>query len=124
MKHCYSCATKKQPKDFYKNKNKKDGLNPQCKQCHNDRVNARKLKHRKFLWEYKLSKGCAHCGYDELPYVLEFDHIDLSSKDDARRGSWAIDAGWSMERIKNEINKCQILCANCHAIKTYKERQT
>jgi hypothetical protein len=50
--------------------------------------------------------------------TLHFDH--LGDKD----YNVSDMPGLSKEKIMVEIAKCQVLCANCHAIKTYKERKT
>ena len=54
---------------------------------------------------------CTRCGYNKYPEVLEFHHknpleknFNVSSKGHCR--SW--------ERVKKEIEKCNLLCANCH----------
>jgi len=122
MKYCHACQEEKEITDFFKDKNRPDGASTQCKLCHKERINKRHRKHREYLNQYKLDKGCASCGYNELPYVLHFDHIDPSSKDKVLKGRYGIEAKWGMDRINKELTKCQILCANCHAIKTHKER--
>lgn len=63
---------------------------------------------------YKLARGCAVCGYNVHPAALQFDHIRgeklfLISQDPK--------TAWS--RILAEMDKCQVLCVNCHFIKTY-----
>ena len=63
--------------------------------------------------EYKRKRGCKECGFSH-PAALQFHHRDASEKEfnigDATR------LGWSLTRIMKEIEKCDILCANCHAI--------
>lgn len=75
---------------------------------------------RRYYWlnKYKVSKGCVRCGYKEHPVSLDFDHIDPTSKNFtiARR----IDLS-TLSVLFSEIRKCQILCANCHRIKTYED---
>ncbi|MEN9558487.1 MAG: hypothetical protein RL141_856 [Candidatus Parcubacteria bacterium] len=71
-------------------------------------------KRRKRLRELAIAhKGgaCALCGYNKCSQALEFHHLDPSKKDfsvsaDGSTRSW--------ERIKNEIAKCALICANCH----------
>ena len=68
-----------------------------------------------FLWNYKLSKGCEACGYNKNPVALQFDHLDPKAKTNGKlhfsKLSWA--------KLVDEINKCRVLCANCHAIHTH-----
>ena len=60
--------------------------------------------------EYKGGR-CQVCGYERCIEALEFHHLDPTQKDFgiSHRGytrSW--------EKVKEEINKCILLCANCH----------
>jgi hypothetical protein len=74
---------------------------------------------RSNLLEYLADKSCSVCGIKD-PRVLEFDHIDPTTK------SFGIARGMtnalSWENILIEIKKCQVLCANCHKIKTAEEQ--
>jgi hypothetical protein len=68
--------------------------------------------------DYKESKGCLECG-EKDPIVLELDHRDPSVKkfnvSDATR------RGFSMKNIMLEVEKCDVLCANCHRRRTHKQ---
>ena len=83
----------------------------------------RKIRNRtyKFVRRVKKQSGCSQCGYKEHYAALHFDHIDPTTKHHQAKGS-AFHNLWSIKRLKAELRKCQILCANCHAIKTYNER--
>jgi len=48
--------------------------------------------------------------------VLEFDHVNGKKINNV---STMVSCGWSLDSIKNEINKCEIVCANCHRIRTF-----
>lgn len=63
---------------------------------------------------------CKRCKNDDWR-VLEFDHKDPKSKI-GNLGD-AIRMGWGKQKILTEINKCDVLCANCHRIKTLKLRR-
>lgn len=64
---------------------------------------------KKNLIEYKGSK-CEICGFDKpVPACYDFHHIDPNSKE-FRIGGKSI----SIERLKAEVDKCMLLCANCH----------
>lgn len=60
------------------------------------------------LVEYK-GGCCSRCGYGKSIGALEFHHLDPSEKDFAIGGK-----SWSYERLKEEVDKCILVCANCH----------
>lgn len=74
---------------------------------------------RKVMDRFKTSKGCAECGYNAHPYALEFDHVDPSQKTMAISQMYC----YTWERVKEELSKCQVLCGNCHNIKTIKHKR-
>jgi len=73
-------------------------------------VHKRRKKIRMMAVEYKGGK-CEICGYDRCVEALEFHHQDSAKKDfsvssDGCTRSWV--------RVKAELDKCIMLCANCH----------
>lgn len=71
----------------------------------------RALKRKIELIEYKGGK-CEICGYDKNISALEFHHINPSEKKiqlDSRHLS-----NTSIEKLREEIDKCMLLCSNCH----------
>jgi len=77
----------------------------------------RKLK---MIHEYQLKMGCADCGYKKHPAALEFDHLPGTEKlfnIGEEIGNRSVESIWS------EIEKCEVVCANCHAIRTAKRRK-
>ena len=71
-----------------------------------------------FLQQYKMEKGCSVCGYNEIPQALEFDHIDRSKKKFGMNKAYKYK--WST--IMEELEKCVVLCANCHRKKTVEDK--
>jgi len=75
------------------------------------------------IYEYiqgiKNQLCCADCG-ERHPATLHFHH--LNSEDKAFTIGDAVNKGFSLDRIKKEIEKCIILCANCHAIRHFNMR--
>ena len=72
------------------------------------------------LDELKLAAGCADCGYKGHPHALEFDHLPGSVK------CFSIGtklASFGTERVMAEIAKCEVVCANCHRIRTAERRK-
>jgi hypothetical protein len=68
------------------------------------------------LRKYKENSGCYDCGNFFPHYVLEFDHKPGYKKvDNVYRvlKRYGIDACWI------EISKCDVVCANCHKIRTH-----
>lgn len=73
-----------------------------------------KLNTKKFIRRVKKKVGCQNCGYKLHAEALDFDHLGEKEINIA----CAPTQGWSIKRLKAEMRKCQILCANCHRIKT------
>src|SRR3989338_172505 len=75
------------------------------------RVKQRKEHIAQWFKEYKEKQACEICG-ENYAVCLDFHHLNESDKDFniAYVKAW----GWSIERIKKEIKKYQILCSNCH----------
>ncbi len=75
------------------------------------RRNLNKIK----LLRYLTGKGCSFCTEVDLR-TLQFDHRDPDTKE--HNITTMINHGVSWTKVLNEISKCQILCANCHAKRT------
>lgn len=73
-------------------------------------VSKRRKKIKELAIEYKGSK-CQNCGYNKCKDALEFHHIDPLEKDFAI-GSKGYTRSW--DRVKKELDKCILVCANCH----------
>ena len=68
-------------------------------------------KKRGYIQDYKLSHGCAVCGYNRCASALDFHHI--GDDKEFTIGSM-ISRDYSLEKLKKEMDKCTVLCANCH----------
>lgn len=79
----------------------------------------RTRKNREFTSRVKRMYGCANCGYKSHPAALHFDHINRKEK----QGVVSNLVNGTRAKLKDEMRKCRILCANCHAIKTYEEKE-
>ena len=65
--------------------------------------------------DIKTTKGCIDCGYNKSPEALHFDHVRGRKQCNVGRlkhGDW--------NRLLAEMSKCEIRCANCHAIATWR----
>jgi hypothetical protein len=69
-------------------------------------------RQRSYAWvvEYKTKHPCP-CGESHVA-ALDFHHLDPSKKE--IRVTNAAMRGWSIEKLKQEISKCTVLCSNCH----------
>ena len=81
-------------------------------------VSLRRKKLREKAIKYKGGK-CSLCGYDKCQEALEFHHLDLDSKDFGLSRS-GITRSW--EKIRDELQKCVLVCANCHRELHHKKR--
>ena len=94
-----------------RNKFNKKSITDEERRARNVRnVTARRRKLTKMAKEYKGGQ-CFICGYNRCLAALEFHHIDPTEKEFsiAQKGHTR-----SWERIKKELEKCVLLCANCH----------
>lgn len=130
MKTCVTCKIEKSLDDFNKRARSKDGRQARCRDCirkwykdnkksHIERVNARSKKVRdilrQYVWERK--KGpCADCGQTFHPVAMDFDHIRGEKITDVSK---MIAKESSLEDINLEIAKCDLVCANCHRVRTF-----
>ena len=134
-KYCNKCEKEKDVKEFGVNSSKADGLQSNCKACrtvmssnwYKNNVQeqvARASKTKKdiaeMLYDYKITNPYCQgpCGKSYPPAVLQFDHIDPSTKKfnlgDAARTQGRL-------KVLEEMEKCVLLCANCHALRTAKQ---
>lgn len=81
-------------------------------------------QHRKYqvFMEQLKNKPCADCGQSYPPYVMEFHHPDPSIK--TSEVATLRNRHAEFHIIEREAEKCILLCANCHRVRTYKERHS
>jgi len=77
--------------------------------CNTCIVNRRRRKITEMMLDYK-GRVCSQCGYNKCTSALDYHHLDPSTKDFQISGNW----GLSWERIRAELDKCVLLCSNCH----------
>lgn len=68
------------------------------------------------IFSYLCEHECALCGEDD-PLVLEFDHLHDKRADISK----LIQSECTWARLVDELDKCQVLCSNCHKRKTHME---
>lgn len=83
------------------------------------KTKARRQEIREWFQEYKKGLCCSKCS-ENHPSCLDFHHRDKQSKDDCVY-KMVVD-GYSKDRIMAEIEKCDVLCSNCHRKLHFVER--
>ena len=130
---CKKCTEDKPTQEFRPNKRTKTGFQAYCISCdkqfqkdwyqknkkeHIERARLSNIKiketNNKFIIDYLKANPCVKCGEKDI-VVLDFDHISDKRANVSRLRTC------SLNTIKKEISKCQVLCANCHRRKTAKE---
>jgi len=81
--------------------------------------NAKTKRDKRLEWvEFKSTLSCTNCGFSH-PAVLDFHHIDRKDKQSVHK----LAQNGNYKAAREEIKKCITLCANCHRIVHYEERQ-
>lgn len=131
MKRCPSCRQTKPLDEFHRSALRRDGVQSICKLCRaaldRDRYarerDVRVRRNREFVrsrvdWlrSLKVGRPCTDCGRVLPPEAMQWDHLPGTPK----RGDVSTLTGRSMQEILQEIAKCELVCANCHVIRTFK----
>ena len=135
MRICSRCKITKEDFEF-SFKNKPLGkLASECKSCHKElrrayyinnsdkeKTRTRHVKLLRWDWfkELKSTLICSICNETHVA-TLHFHHTDQSKKEFTI--STAVRTGFGKQRLLDEISKCKILCANCHAKLHWEEKQ-
>ena len=85
------------------------------------RYNNRWASRRGAIWKYNylLDKSCEYCGESDM-LKLQFDHKSEYEK----HSNITNLLNGNLEKLKAEVKKCRVLCANCHQVKTLKEKMS
>lgn len=112
-----------------------DGYQSICKTCRaaDDRIRyendpkrhlevreARRAKLLAWARQLKADTPCSDCGFKFHPVAMQWDHISTNKEVNV---SDAVRKGFGKARILAEIAKCELVCANCHAIRTWRRRE-
>ena len=131
MLTCTKCKREKSETEFGWRKKEKNIRQSWCKLCYSqyskndwktnekrrkrnhDKCKERRKRNHDIVYDYLLTHPCIVCG-EKDPIVLDFDHRDSKSHNisDMSVGAFKV-----ITLIK-EINKCDVLCANCHRRRT------
>lgn len=80
-----------------------------CNKCQAERVKSIVEAKRKKAYEY-YGSSCVICGYNRCSHALEWHHKDPNEKEITPARVFSR----SWENIKKELDKCVLLCSNCH----------
>ncbi len=81
-----------------------------CTKCRCEAVQRARLRLKQRAVEYKGGK-CSNCGYNKCISALDFHHVDPTTKE-FHAGMAGKLRSW--DKLKVELDKCILLCANCH----------
>jgi len=89
-----------------------------CRHCYRKTKKRLQQSYRKELDRYKKQQRCSRCGLEDHR-VLDYHH---QGEKDFSLGN-AVRNGYGWKRIAKEMEKCIVLCANCHRILHYEQRR-
>lgn len=137
LRRCGRCQQLKPHAEFAWRRRRRNQLDNMCRLCraeyhrkhylankqrYIDQAQVRKeilrAERTEYLFDYFAAHPCKDCGESD-PVVLEFDHLDAATK------SFNIGAGLTYrawDSILEEIEKCEVVCANCHRRRTAQRR--
>jgi hypothetical protein len=127
QKKCSCCKQTKTVDLFFKNRSHKDGVHHECKVCAVARrgkypktpgkttpeyrhFKGVERKHKLRKWLTDNNSACVICGEND-PVCLDFHHSDPSTKEMSMSKGFRT---YGIDRVIKEIDKCVLLCANCH----------
>lgn len=134
-KYCPKCKKEKSKNEFSNNGGRGDGKQAYCKPCSNKLgiqnyhknkeryykvARKRDLKLKLFIAKLK-DKPCKDCNKKYPPYVMDFDHLDKNTK--VANVSYLKRHRVAFDKILKEVEKCELVCANCHRIRSYKRQK-
>ena len=137
MKRCSKCLKKISLTEFYRRKRgpRAGQYYEKCKNCMRARGRTyyhlnrkrqlqlaliRRARYRQICKAYTMklkNTPCQDCGQKYPPYVMDFDHREGEQK--LHEIAKMVTGGWSLKKIEREIKKCDLVCANCHRIRTH-----
>lgn len=75
-----------------------------------------RIEIKKYIRELKESNPCLDCSVSYPYYVMDFDHMDGKEKENNIN---YLSSTGRIGALKKEIVKCEIVCANCHRVRTH-----
>ena len=133
-KRCRKCGSDKPTSDFYQRYDGTGKPHSNCKKCQNkyyasyyktnkkryDRISLKsKVEKMRAVIALKRDKPCADCGLSFHPVAMDFDHVGSNKVFSVSR---MVQRRISIKRILAETAKCELVCSNCHRIRTHNRR--
>lgn len=122
---CPCCGEYKDPRAFYEDTQRKGYAKPtprnKCRQCTRLQMKKRYQHKIDFVRDYKLERGCVDCGYRKHHYALDFDHLPGMGK--VNDVASMVAGTYTLDDIKAEIEKCEVVCSNCHRVRSFDRKQ-
>ena len=134
LKQCGTCGQVKPLTEYNRKSSRADGLQEVCRECNRkssrayyarnrdkhvrvivERTARRRADAKAFLATYLREHPCADCGITDIR-VLDFDHRPGQHK--RKDVMVMVKEGFSLTKLQEEINKCDVRCRNCHSIVT------
>lgn len=115
-KICKKCGLKKSIEEFAKNGK---STRVYCKSCEAQRARENYEKSQEYVRSLKTK--CSRCGYDKNPAALEWHHPDDNKEANISKIGRMHLSPKQLEKLHKEIEKCILLCANCHREEHFKQ---
>lgn len=110
-KICTKCG-RRLPIDQFNFRDKAKGTRrSECKECHTSYMKQKYQEKKNEIQTIKAQLSCAKCG-DKRGYVLDFHHLNPEEKENTI--ARMLSNRYELNKVYDEINKCIVLCANCH----------
>ena len=110
--HCKSCQKIRRRKSYLANRD-------YYLSAYKGKVKDRRINRRGFILSLKDGKPCADCKTVYPHYVMDFDHLPQFKKEFTISNEGE---AFSEEKILKEVSKCELVCSNCHRIRTWNRK--
>ena len=117
---CKQCRNNRAQDNFEELQKWRKEYNSKNRSSRLQKMNDRKQIARSFVNEYKLLHPCADCGGVFPPVAMDFDHVNGPK---IRNISSLVNSGYNLTLIKEEIEKCEVVCACCHRVRTEQRKE-
>jgi predicted HNH restriction endonuclease len=113
---CRKCGNILDARYFTKNKNATHGFRKECRKCHQEVIKERRQTIKKY-WVEGMGGCCQNCGFKKYLGPLQFHHVEWNWKNRNPENTYpnlVMYRKYDEAQIKLELDKCCLLCANCH----------